>query len=124
MSVMTEDMITGLKIVNLSDRLPKNPTNSYPTRSLSQIKQIIIHHSAINSNVGPERIAQVQISQGKAGISYHYFVAEDGSLHQTNPLTTVSAHTAGQDQNSIAICFAGNFTEAIPTQAQLAAGGG
>jgi N-acetyl-anhydromuramyl-L-alanine amidase AmpD len=114
---------SDVAIIDNINTLPKNPTAQYPSRSLSQITQIIIHHSAVSPTIGPERLARTQIRQGRPGLSYHFFVANDGKIYRTNPLTTVTAHAAGHDQNSLAICFAGNFTQHIPNPAQLQAGG-
>jgi N-acetyl-anhydromuramyl-L-alanine amidase AmpD len=110
-------------IINSIDTLPTNPATRYPDRNLSEVRQIIIHHSAVSPAVGPERLARIQTRQGKPGLGYHFFIASDGKTYQINPLTVVAAHTAGHDQNSLALCFAGNFTQNVPTTAQLRAGG-
>ncbi len=112
-----------LPVINLTASLPRNPNTQYPTRAQSDIRQIIIHHTAVSEKIGPERIAQLQVDrQQKPGISYHFFIASDGTVYQTNALTTVTAHTAGNNKNSLAIAFAGNFTNHIPSTAQLQAG--
>ena len=112
-----------LTIKNIAASLPHSATAQYPTRARSAINQIVIHHTAISEKVGPERIAQVQVSQQhKPGITYHYFIAADGTVYQTNPVTVQTDHTPGHSANSVAIAFAGNFTAAIPTNAQLRSG--
>ena len=112
-----------VQITNIVAELPRHPDNTYPSRPTSAIKQIIIHHTAVSNKVGPQRIASLQVEKGKPGITYHYFIAWDGTIYQTNTLTTLSEHTQGHNQNSLAIAFAGNFTTEIPNQAQLEAGG-
>ncbi len=116
--------LPSLSIRDISLSLAHNPNKQYPTRPKSAIKQIIIHHTAISEKVDAKRIAEVQVSkQGKAGIGYHYFIAGEGSVYQTNALTTLSEHTPQHNADSIAIAFAGNFTAQIPTPAQIRAGG-
>lgn len=110
-------------IQDLTSSLPRHQTNQYPTRSLSQIQQIVIHHTAVAASVGAERIAKIHVDQGRPGITYHYFLTGDGTIEQTNALTTVSEHTPGHSQNSIAVAFAGDFTAVIPTDQQLRSGG-
>lgn len=115
-------IFTNLQITNLVTDLPTAADASYPTRPLSQIKQIIIHHSSVSNKIGPARIAKMQVAQGKPAIAYHLFIMADGAISQTNELTTISDHTEGHNHDSIAICFAGNFTRKSPTTAQLQAG--
>lgn len=116
--------IPPVQITNITDTLARSATAQYPTRSLSEVNRIIIHHTAVSEKVGPARIAKIQVERAdKPGITYHYFIAENGDIYQTNNLTTVSDHTQGHNQNGLAICFAGNFTDLIPTQAQLKASG-
>lgn len=113
-----------VQITNITAGLTQSATERYPIRAQAEINRIIIHHTAVSEKVGAARIAQVQVEQlGKPGITYHYFIAFDGTIYQTNDLTTVADHTQGHNQNSLAVCFAGNFTAEIPTEAQLKAGG-
>ncbi len=118
-----EAALPSVQITNIVADLPTHPGNAYPNRPTSAIRQIIIHHTAVSNKVGPQRIAKLQVEKGKPGITYHYFIAWDGTIYQTNKLTTLSDHTQGHNQNSLAIAFAGNFTTEIPNQAQLEAGG-
>lgn len=114
----------AVQITNITDNLTQSAAERYPTRALTEINRIIVHHTAVSEKVGAARIAQVQVEQlHKPGITYHYFIASDGAIYQTNALTTVADHTQGHNQNGLAVCFAGNFTAEIPTEAQLKAGG-
>jgi N-acetyl-anhydromuramyl-L-alanine amidase AmpD len=61
-------------------------------------------------------------TQGWPGIGYHYFITHDGLIQQTNELTTQSTHAGQYDPVAIGICFAGNFTNEVPTSAQIEAG--
>ncbi|MGC9335864.1 MAG: N-acetylmuramoyl-L-alanine amidase, partial [Anaerolineae bacterium] len=106
------------------NQLPVDPTQCYPRRTLDEIRQIVIHHTATAATVTPKRLADYQVrTQGKAGIIYHFVVAADGTIYQTNRLHTVSDHAFTRNQVSLGICFPGNFTKEVPPAAQLAAGG-
>lgn len=111
-------------IQNITHQLKHHPTLQYGLRPVSQIDRIIIHHTAIPPTVGAERIAQHRVdNQDWPAIGYHYFISGEDQIQQTNELTTVSYH-AGDQYNPVAIgiAFAGDFTNAIPTPAQLDAG--
>jgi predicted nucleic acid-binding Zn-ribbon protein len=111
-------------INDIVDALPTDKDNPYPTRASTEIKQIVIHHTATTPTITPQRLAEYQVEKlGKAGIIYHFVVAADGTIYQTNKIETVSDHAYARNQASIGICFPGNFTDAIPPEAQLIAGG-
>jgi hypothetical protein len=108
------------------DELPKSsdPTNVYGTRARSAIKTIVVHHTAVSPTIGARRVAEVHVNtNGWPGIGYHFFVNPDGTIEQTNWPETVSAHTRGQNHYSIGVAFAGDFTGATPTPAQIEQGG-
>jgi N-acetyl-anhydromuramyl-L-alanine amidase AmpD len=111
-------------ISDISSTLARHATESYPSRSESQIDTIVIHHTALPASVGPERIATVLVrDRGMAGIAYHYFIAADGTIYQTQPLTTLTGHAYQFSNTSVGIAFAGDFTDLVPTAEQLEAGG-
>ena len=78
---------------DVSAQLPRHTTARYDTRTLDTIKRVVVHHTVTRDNVTPERIAQVQVSQGRAGITYHFLIGGDGAIYQTNALETVSEQT-------------------------------
>lgn len=111
-------------IKDIATTLPQHASKRYPERPESQIDSIVIHHTALDPQIGPERIATVLIrDRDMPGIAYHYFIAADGTIYQTQPLTALTNHAAQFSGNSVGIAFAGAFTDAIPTQEQLKAGG-
>jgi N-acetyl-anhydromuramyl-L-alanine amidase AmpD len=111
-------------IEDIVEDLPTHATNHYATRSMSDISLVVIHHTATSPTITPQRIAKYQVRNlNKAGISYHFFIAADGVIYQTNRLETVSDHAFRRNQEGVGVCFAGNFGSAIPTTAQLEAGG-
>jgi hypothetical protein len=100
--------------------LPKHPSKTFGTRPLSQIEYLIVHHTAIRGDVPAERIASYQVeNQDRAGIAYHFYITGDGTVYQTNRLETVSDHAYDRSPVGVGIAFAGDFTSAIPTTAQL-----
>jgi N-acetyl-anhydromuramyl-L-alanine amidase AmpD len=110
-------------IEDIVDDLPTHPTKRYPTRPLSAIRSIVIHHTATASNITPERVANYQVTRrGMPGIGHHFYVAANGTIYQTNRLETESDHAFHRNRSSIGICFPGNFTKSIPKPAQLDAG--
>ncbi|MBN1217399.1 MAG: N-acetylmuramoyl-L-alanine amidase [Anaerolineae bacterium] len=110
-------------IQNITTQLKRDPGKQFPTRPLSQIQRIVIHHTAIPPTVGAERIAQHRVdTQGWPGIGYHYFITGEGAIQQTNELTTQSTHAGNYDPVAIGVCFAGDFTNTVPTPAQIEAG--
>jgi N-acetyl-anhydromuramyl-L-alanine amidase AmpD len=111
-------------IKDVSDSLAHHPSKSYPDRPKSQIDTIVIHHTALPANIGPERIATVLVrDRDMPGIAYHYFIAADGTIYQTQPITSLTRHALQFSDNSLGVAFAGDFTNSIPTAAQLESGG-
>ena len=101
---------TLIKINNIVDDLEKHPTKVYSNRSLDQIDKLILHHFA--SNGTPYAVAKYHIRPDKnnfPGIGYHFVIAKDGTIYQTNYLHTISYHVAGQNTSSVGIALEGNF---------------
>ena len=85
-------MITQPAMEELVDKLPKSKTDTYPSRPLSQITHIAIHHSAAPANVTPERIADYHVNNPShlwPGIGYHYYIGPDGTIYHTQDLKLV-----------------------------------
>ena len=109
----------------LANKLPLSaiPGNVYSKRQASAITHIVVHHTAAPAEVGPDRLAAYHVnSRGWPGIGYHFFVGADGALYQTNDLETVSYQTGGQNNYSMGVVFAGNFTDVPPTPLQIERG--
>jgi N-acetyl-anhydromuramyl-L-alanine amidase AmpD len=109
---------------DIVDDLPRHDSKRYESRSLADIKYLVIHHTASAATVTPQRLATHQVrKQDRPGIIYHFVVAADGTVYQTNRLATVSHHASSRNERSVGICFPGDFTDSIPTSAQLESGG-
>jgi N-acetyl-anhydromuramyl-L-alanine amidase AmpD len=106
------------------DALPRHPSHRYDSRRLTDIRQIVIHHTATRPTISPRGLAEYQVKkQEKAGILYHFYILADGTIYQTNRLETISDHAFDGNRRSIGICFQGNFSQTVPTVAQIEAGG-
>jgi N-acetyl-anhydromuramyl-L-alanine amidase AmpD len=118
------------EIIDAVNQLPRHPNLYYEERRRSTITHIAIHHTAVPPHIGPERIAELHISEdperGKRpwpGIGYHFFVHADGRLIRTQPLERIAYHVAGHNEYALGVVFAGSFMNGhVPTPAQLAAG--
>ncbi len=81
---------------------------------------LIIHHSAGHGT--PEGIHSYHKSLGWAGIAYHYYVRQDGTIYRGRPENMRGGHTTNWNYCSIGVCFEGNFENETMSKAQLEAG--
>lgn len=76
---------------------------------MRNIDKIIIHCSATPE--GREHtvsdITSWHKARGFTTIGYHYVIYLDGTIHEGRPEEQMGAHTTGQNQNSIGICYVG-----------------
>jgi segregation and condensation protein A len=107
-------------IQDLVDKLIRHPAKVYETRPLAQITTLVIHHSAVPANVGPQQIANYHVNKlDWPGIGYHYIIAADGTIYQCHRLEAVSYHAVAANPVSVGVCFLGNLTSQVPPTAQL-----
>jgi N-acetyl-anhydromuramyl-L-alanine amidase AmpD len=115
-----------------------------PTRKWKDIYFVTIHHDAVKRAKNMKELESRAKSynayhkkkgyvytKGELGykyISYHYLIAEDGSVLQVQPLKYARWHAGdnfrgknSHNLHGIAICLSGNFQNIKPTQAQLEA---
>ena len=110
--------------------LPSHPSLRYRTRPLSAIDYLAVHHTALPTTIGPERIAQAHIDEdltrGKRawpGIGYHYFIPADGEILQTQPVESRAYHVGKHNYYSVGVVFAGSFMNGyVPTPDQIRSG--
>lgn len=122
-SLMASSLWPPPVVQDIAADLPVHATERYPQRKLDSIRRIVVHHTATSAAVTPQRLAEYHVNSAKkAGITYHFVVASDGAIYQTNRLETVSEHVKGHSADSIGVCFPGNFTDEAPPRAQLEAG--
>lgn len=104
----------SISIKNVINTLPRSAP--WPNRSLSDIKDITIHHAASSRTATAEDFARWHIKEkGWPGIGYHFVIDQSGQIFQTNPITAYSYHNGYNNKNAIGICLVGNFQDYSPT---------
>ena len=89
------------------------------TRKSTQ--RIILHHAAAQ-NCSAEDIHRWHLNNGWSGAGYHFLVRKDGKVYRLRPEDKVGAHAYGSNNNSLGICFEGNYMEEDMPEAQKEAG--
>ncbi len=76
---------------------------------MRKINKIIVHCSATpeGREVTVKEIDKWHKANGWRGIGYHYVVYLDGSVHEGRDEKEAGAHCAGQNTNSIGVCYIG-----------------
>ena len=98
-----------MKINDKRNSLTKHKSKTYRTRSISEIKNIAIHHSATTSG-SAEAFARYHVNQlDWPGIAYHYVVNKDGSIDFCHDHKVISYHVGNSNRRSIGICMVGDF---------------
>ena len=74
---------------------------------------IVIHHTAGDDAGKVSDIARIHMKQNQwNSIGYHYFIAGDGVVYQLrNDRESEVPHAIGYNDNCVAICICGNFSE-------------
>lgn len=108
-----------IKIVDKTNELIHSTSQKYGTRLLSQITQIVVHHSASIGQRAADYARYHVLSKGWPGLGYTFVIEANGTIIQAHPLTVVSYNTAGVNTKTIGICLSGDFTKQEPSPAQL-----
>lgn len=76
---------------------------------MRKIDKIILHCAATpeGKDYTVAQIDQWHRARGFNGIGYHYVVYRDGSVHAGRSVEKAGAHCAGQNANSIGVCYIG-----------------
>ena len=83
--------------------------------------EIILHHMAGYGDVFD--VDRIHRNNGWSGCGYHFIVMQNGVIYAGRPVTEIGAHCKGHNQNTIGICFEGNFeTNKKMTNAQFNSG--
>ncbi len=83
--------------------------------------RIVLHHAAA-STCDAKTIHEWHLKRGFSGIGYHFLVRKNGTIERGRAENLVGAHAAGNNSNSIGICFEGNFETETMGEAQKNAG--
>lgn len=110
------------QIVDVIDEMPIHPTDRYETRPLSNISDLVIHHTVTPGDMETSVIALFHVeSRDWPGIGYHYVIDNAGRIEQVNHHETVSYHASGANSYSVGIALKGDFSDFPPTTSQLEA---
>jgi tetratricopeptide (TPR) repeat protein len=124
---VTPPAIAPPPMEDVTTRLRRHPVKRFDRRNLDQIQYLVIQHSVLPSDFPPEKIADYLVEKRQwPGIGYHFYITSDGKIYQTNHLEAVCYFAGSNVQHNplgVCICFAGNFTDEVPTEAQLSSGG-
>ena len=101
------------------DTLTKHPTKKYPTRDVSKITTIIIHHSLTKSGTAKAFSNYHVETHGWPGIGYHFVIEKDGDIVWCNDLETKSYHVGNSNGFCVGICLIGDFRSEEPTDEQM-----
>lgn len=97
------------KIIDVRDKF--NPNGKYAKRSLSQITDICVHHTA-GFNYDLERLVTDHcIVRGWPRPGYTFFITEDDKILQINDLQDISYHNGVDNTHSLGIGVSGNYSE-------------
>ena len=112
--------IKGREMHDLTDSLPQRP--GYSSRPRSAIRYVVVHHvgSGVNRDYTAQEIARYHVDgNGWPGIGYHFLVHPAGQIDQVNRLETRSYHCGNLNGQSVGVCLAGDFSEAMPASGQI-----
>ena len=81
---------------------------------------IVIHHTGSpDMDASAEQINEWHLSNGWAGIGYHFVVRKNGTIERGRPQWAKGAHAEGDNSHSIGIHLSGNFSAVKPTTKQI-----
>ena len=93
-------------------------------RPLAQIQRLVLHHTGSNEpDQTPQRLAEFHVNDLKhqwPGIGFHFFIAADGAIYQTNRLETASFHVVNNNATTVGIVLVGDFAAGSPNAMQMA----
>ena len=82
-----------------------------PRRDNKATKYVVLHHSEVSSRHTIKDVHQWHLKKGWAGFGYHYFIDKEGEIYEGRPVASVGAHLYGHNQDSVGICFEGDFNK-------------
>lgn len=132
LAVIAFFLVWGLKekfkgITNVTKLLPRHPTKRFSRRELSEIHEVVIHHTATDSKATKIRtIADYHVNPGNhicedgcPGIAYHFMITHKGDIYQVNDLESVSYQCGGCNSDTVGVCLIGNYDEETPSKKVL-----
>ncbi len=116
-----------LRIRNIVSAIPRHPSRTYDKRDLSDVWEVVLHHTAGPADQSPADIARYHsgpnhiCESGCPGISYHFLIDRSGRIYQTQELDTISFHTGGRNTPTVGIALIGNYDQLEPSSAIIEA---
>lgn len=105
-----------MKIVESNLKFKNTPQKRLTTN------KIVVHHSA-SKVANAQLVHQWHLVRGWSGMGYHFLVRKEGGIVETGrPINTIGAHCTGQNNDSVGICFEGDFDRETMTNEQLQTG--
>lgn len=99
--------------------ITRHPTKVFSKRNLDNVKGIVWHHAAWETQ-DIEKIASWHVNGNNwAGIGYHGAIKKDGTYLVLNDLETLSYHAKGSNSKYVGIVFMSNADETELTPNQL-----
>ncbi len=97
----------------------------YATRTLADIRAIVIHHSGVNADSSALQIAQYHTTphgpnlETWPGIGYSFVCRWNGSVEYASDILRCSYHVASRNTECLGVCLPGNWNDDVPGDAQL-----
>lgn len=107
-----------MEVADLRESLPQS--GQYETRSLANIRYLVVHHSGVDVDSTAESTAEYHINTlGWPAIGYHYLVHWDGVIEWVNDLETASYNVAKRNHEVLGILIPGNWNLRRPPMASI-----
>ena len=111
--------VESIEVLDISGKLAKHSTKTYPRRNVNRVTGRVFHHSA-TTNQNLSTIAQYHVvSRGWPGIAYHIAIGWDGKIYLLNDFSIAFYHTAGHNARNIGIVLVGNYEQNRPSEAMV-----
>lgn len=112
--------------MKIANRVGKYRIRPWSKRRISDIKYFVVHHSTHQGIQDGEQALRVLYNshlnaRDWPGITYHFFVPKSGQVYQINDLNDLTYTVLNKNNNSLSVCFDGNFEVEEPTMGQLEA---
>lgn len=78
-------------------------------RNLSEISDLIIHHSDGPPDQTPLEIDAEHRAEGWAECGYNFIIAQDGTVWECRPTNVIPSAAYGRNTESIDVCLLGDF---------------
>jgi N-acetyl-anhydromuramyl-L-alanine amidase AmpD len=121
LETQTVETAGGVRIYKWIDQLPRDEKR-YRSRTSQDVRNIVVHHTGMHAETPLAELAEVH-RQEWPGLLFDYVIDGAGEIYQTQPLDQVVDTAEEFLTNAVSVAFAGEFSDAIPSNEQLDAGG-